>query len=223
MHRSRAPSIATDIFFVAQSWADFIITTSGFRFSVHTADKQRIDGLRSIAATETAADAADRSARAAIAIELPIIRVVPDRFGWGSSQDGDGPRIEYCAIGKLTFSNLGRTKAFPIEVQLGWSVGDKLPNAPVYTFTKPFKVDTILEPNPVTPFEMWINDFEVTLAAGDTNKIVTRQVTLWLYCRIVYLDFMQTRHEAGFCWARYETFGGGGFMADATPAYNRKT
>src|ERR1700676_3103192 len=36
MHRSRAPSIAPDTFFVAQSWADFIITTSGFRFSVHT-------------------------------------------------------------------------------------------------------------------------------------------------------------------------------------------
>ena len=34
--RSRAPSIAPDTFFVAQSWADFIITTSGLRFSVHT-------------------------------------------------------------------------------------------------------------------------------------------------------------------------------------------
>jgi hypothetical protein len=39
MHRSRAPSIAPDTFFVAQSWADFIITTSGFRFSVHTTEK----------------------------------------------------------------------------------------------------------------------------------------------------------------------------------------
>jgi hypothetical protein len=179
--------------------------------------------LRADKTARIAANAADLSAKAAIAIQLPIIRIVPDRIGWGSSQDGDGPRIEYCAIGNLTFSNLGPTKAFPIEVQLGWTVGDKLPDVPTYTFTKPFKIDTIFEPDPKTPFQLWINDFEITLAVGDTDRIMRKQVKLWLYCCVVYLDFMQTRHEAGLCWVRYETFGGGGFLADPTPAYNRKT
>jgi hypothetical protein len=32
MHRSRAPSIAPDTFFVAQSWADCITNMAGFNF-----------------------------------------------------------------------------------------------------------------------------------------------------------------------------------------------
>jgi hypothetical protein len=46
---------------------------------------------------------------------------------------------------------------------------------------------------------------------------------LWFFCSIVFLDFMQNRHEIGFCWQRHEGFGGGQFRMDATPAYNSKT
>ena len=56
-------------------------------------------------ATRVAANAADLSARAAVAIELPIIRVVPDRFGYGSRMDNDNPRVEYCAVRTLDFSS----------------------------------------------------------------------------------------------------------------------
>src|SRR6266404_3534241 len=37
MHRSRAPSIAPGIFFVAQSWADCITNMPGFNFTTGTA------------------------------------------------------------------------------------------------------------------------------------------------------------------------------------------
>jgi hypothetical protein len=82
--------------------------------------------------TRIAAGAADLSARAAVAIELPIIRIEPVGFGFGNSQEGDKPRIHFVAVNDLIFSNLGRTKAFPIEVQCGWFVGDKLPDRPTY-------------------------------------------------------------------------------------------
>src|SRR6202043_377548 len=93
-------------------------------------------------------NAADLSARAAVALELPIIRVMPERFSYGSSLDGGGDnlRINWCVISHLNFANGGRTKAFPIEVQCGWSAGDKLPDVPAYTFTKLFSVNSIVDP-----------------------------------------------------------------------------
>jgi hypothetical protein len=181
-------------------------------------------GEKQIDVARIAANAADLSARAAIAVELPVIRITPDRFGYGSSQNGDNPRIEYCAIGMLTFSNLGRTKAFPIEVRCGYTVGDKLPDAPDYTFMKSFEADLIFEPDSKAALpRLNLNDFSIVLAPGDQSRLLDHSVKLWFYCSFVYLDFMQTRHEAGFCWVRFETFGGGGFQADATPAYNLKT
>src|SRR3954464_13667136 len=41
--------------------------------------------LRSDKTARIAANAADRSARAAIAIESPVIRIKPDQFGFGTS------------------------------------------------------------------------------------------------------------------------------------------
>jgi hypothetical protein len=174
-------------------------------------------------AAAVAANAADLSARAAIAIELPIIRVAPDRFGYGSRQNIDGPRIEYCAIHTLDFSNGGRTRAIPIEVRCGGFIGDKLPDVPAYTFTKSFPINVFFETSPAEPSRLYLSDFEIILATGDTDKLMNRNTTLWFYCCVVYLDFMETQHEVGFCWKRHELFGGGALLADATPAYNRKT
>jgi len=36
--------------------------------------------------------------------------------------------------------------------------------------------------------------------ATDSDK--TQSLWVWFYCNLVYLDFMQNRHEAGFCWER---------------------
>jgi hypothetical protein len=163
------------------------------------------------------------SARAAVAIELPIVRVVPEKFGYGSSLDNDNPRAEWCIIGSLVFFNVGRTQAFPIEVQCGWIVGDKLPDVPSYTFTKSFPINLIFESNPKATEALNINEFELTFAPGLYDGVRNSTVGMWFYCNVVYLDFMQNRHEAGFCWRRYETVGSGWFRQDATPAYNRKT
>ena len=70
---------------------------------------------------------------------------------------------------------------------------------------------------------LYVTGFEMLIEPGDTARIVRNNSTLWLYCSVTFDDFMQTRHEVGICWHRYETFGGGGFRPDATSAYNRKT
>ncbi len=175
---------------------------------------------RSDETARIAANAADLSARAAIALELPVIRVVPDRFGYGTSQVNDGPRTEYCAISRLIFSNAGRTQATPIEVRCGGFVGDTLPDAPTYITVQSFPVGAFFG---AAPYEMHLRDFEINFESGDTDKLMNRQTTLWFFCCIAYLDFMDIRHEQVFCWKRHELFGGGAFFPDPTPAYNRKT
>jgi len=173
--------------------------------------------------TRTAARAADLSARAAITIELPIIRMELESFRYGKNLDGQNPETYYCSIRCLEFSNLGRTKAFPIEVQFGWFVGTKLPDAPTYLFTKSFPIGTIFEPEPETIRELNIFEFMFETKPGLYDRLRDKTESLWFFCSFAYLDFMQSRHDVGFCWERYETFGIGSFKANPTPAYNSKT
>ena len=55
------------------------------------------------------------------------------------------------------------------------------------------------------------------------DQLRAKTLNVWFYCNLVYLDFMQNKHDAGFCWKRVESFGIGKFDVDPTPAYNRKT
>ena len=152
---------------------------------------------------------------------MPVIRVEPGRFVWGKSSEGDQPETEYFDIQWFDLANLGRTNAYPIEIRWGWFVGDKLPDTPIYVFRKPFDIDAILKPE--VSGEIQVRS-EMLLTPGDAWKILRNNTKLWLYCSLTYDYFMQTRHDAGFCWLRYETFGKGGFRLEATaPAYNRKT
>jgi hypothetical protein len=169
--------------------------------------------------TRLAANAADLSARAAITIELPIIRAEPDGFSWGRRHAG-GPTIDSFGIDRLVFSNLGRTKAIPLEVHFGFTVGDQLPETPIYTFSKAFSVDAILEADPLSKN---LREFEFDVAPDLFDGLRTSSTRLWFYCNLVYLDFMQGRHEAGFCWERWQNPGSGGFRTDPTPAYSKKT
>jgi hypothetical protein len=95
---------------------------------------------------------------------------------------------------------------------------------PNYKLQKPFDLKTIINADDGC-ISLYVREFDMQLSSGDTKKITGRpsQTTLWLYCLLTYEDFMHMRHEIGFCWKRYETFGAGGFTPDATAAYNHKT
>jgi hypothetical protein len=179
--------------------------------------------IRSDNTARMAANAADLSARAAIAIELPVIRINPENFTIGTRRRDDGTQIEYGLIVTLGLANFGRTKAFPIDVQCGWTFDSELPRIPSYTYTKAFPTNAILEVGLNEQGEININDF---VFEGDPvffDAVRNGTSGLWFYCLLRYLDFMDVRHEVGFCWKRYQTVGSGGFTRDANPAYNRKT
>jgi len=158
--------------------------------------------------TRVAANSADMSARAALALELPVIQAVPVGLGCWVAQKGDLPRTEHFGLQCFEFANHGRTKAFPIEVRWGWTVGHNLPHVPVYKFSKSFDLDQLLKPD--EKIGLYVNTFEMDIASGDRERITTKRTRLWMYCCLEYEDFMRTRREVGFCWIRYETFGAGG-------------
>lgn len=174
--------------------------------------------------TRIAADAARDAAKAAIAINLPIIRVQPDGLALGDSTDASGVISHSCSVFGAVFSNLGRDKAFPIEVRCGISLR-QLPTEPTYSTAETFLPNLIFEPDlKITPRKNFANCIanisleERTALSGFNSKI-----PLWFYCCVVYDDFMQNRHEAGFCWKWSHLGMGMGWRADPTPAYNRKT
>ena len=172
-------------------------------------------------AAVVAADAADRSARAVIALELPAILAMIEGYSNSLRMDGDGPRIDYAAFGNLILTNIGGTTASPYEIQCGYFFGQELPQEPIYTVNIPVEVDQIL----VADQTMWyrINDFEVIFPEGDQDRLREGAIKVWYFFRILYIDFMREKREQAFCWRRYETVGGGDFIVDSTPAYNKKT
>jgi hypothetical protein len=194
--------------------------TAGLR---ELAAVQSRDMKASIKAAEKAADAAMLGARAAIASQLPIVKTAIGKIGFDVSKVGDAEETFTVWVDRLVFSNLGNSKAFPIELRLGATVGEKLPETPSYILVKPFKPNFILEPDPnLTPFKD-VEDFAIPMSAADQGLLVSDQLQLWYYCCFVWDDFMGTRHETGFCWLWTGAAGKGAFRVDATPAYNRKT
>jgi hypothetical protein len=182
--------------------------------------------LRADKTARIAANAAERSARAAINIELPILAARVGQFGFGTAKnhvDGIEEVYEYCVAGRLNIANGGRTKAFPLQIECGWIFADQLPSMPSYSFTKQLTLNALLDPGDDEPMSINISECVFRTGLGFRDAVREEKSKLWFCCRITYLDFMQERHESGICWRRDEGFGGGIFIEERAPAYNRKT
>lgn len=174
--------------------------------------------------TRIAANAAKQSADAAVAIELPVFKMGVTPLHYSQSLKKDGPLRHHCGIRHLEFANLGRTKAFPIAVRFGYTAGDSLPEEPVYPLSKSFPIETIWDPAPENTVKLLsIAEFEFDITSTFFDDLRAKRTKFWFYCSLGYLDFMQIRHDAGFCWERHESPGRGTFTSDPNPAYNRKT
>jgi len=83
--------------------------------------------------TKMAAHAADLSARAAIGIELPILRVRGSQIGLADESGAlDDSREQRSIISDIEIKNFGHSHAFPIQVELGYVVAKILPRHPHY-------------------------------------------------------------------------------------------
>jgi hypothetical protein len=72
----------------------------------------------------------------------------------------------HCYVDSLAFSNLGPTKAFPIEIRSGWTIGGPLPSDAYLISSQKPSEDCIFEPEPViTQRKSLASSFE--LSPGD--------------------------------------------------------
>jgi hypothetical protein len=169
--------------------------------------------------TRLTAEAADLSARAAIAIELPIIKASPEPLGKGSTTK-QGIMTEYISVHSVILSNVGRTNAFPVELRYGFAVG-VLPKQPQYTFVETYLFNDIFDADPKAGNRKFLSESK-EIKGGIWERICAGSLPVWFYCELAYLDFMQDRQrEAGFCWRWQYTGGGMGWRSDDTPAYSR--
>lgn len=168
--------------------------------------------------TRVAASAADRSARAAIALQLPIIGIRPDELGHKTAGSGQ-EQIESCYVRVVTLTNLGPTKAFPKEILYGWTFGDGLPAEPNYRYIESFLPNTFLEDG--GPKNKRLPGLMV-LKKGQWSEICKGN-RLWFYCDLLYEDFMGERRSHGFCWRWAYTGMALGWRIEDAPTYNRKT
>jgi hypothetical protein len=159
--------------------------------------------------TKRAAEAAVLSAKAATAIEFPIIRaswlgpelesvdeLIRPGAPYGSSSN-DGPPTQFSAISDVEFRNYGRTPAFPFKIFMGFNVVNVLPATPVYTCTVRCQPNTVIEGGEKQSIEI---HFSFELSDVQRNEIKNASAILWFYIRLVYRDVMDRFHDVGCCW-----------------------
>lgn len=157
--------------------------------------------------TKLAANAAELNARAAIGIELPILRLAPQELvstdkliGPNEPYAGgvdDGPPTKFSAVGGFHIKNYGRTPAFPYEIAVGWIVANSLPAAVQYTQRNRLNHAAVIKPDEEfyadVHYGIELTDDEIMAAASDN-------CWLWFYGCVYYTDFLQAKREARFCW-----------------------
>ena len=167
--------------------------------------------FRSDRSTRIAANAAQLSAEAAIAIELPFIRVSPpeDLTKVENIEDDGGGLVwdvedtdlpEFSRIYTLKFRNIGRTTATPTKLELGWKVTSSLPTEePVYTWSRSCEHGTVL-PGDNNPYAIECVEFCIALTEEERGRVYENAAALWVFGALTYRDFLDEPHVTRFCW-----------------------
>ena len=162
---------------------------------------------KSVKDTGLAAEAAILSARAAIGIELPVLRVAPvDLISTDRRIESSGPYgglvndrapTKFSAIGNFLIKNLGRTPAFPDEIAIGWAVATALSGAPNYLHRSRLNHASVIQPG-----DEYMADIHYGIELSDADVAAARSGTawLWVYGCVYYVDFLENRREYRSCW-----------------------
>jgi hypothetical protein len=182
----------------------------------------------SLSLTKKSAEAAEQTAKAVVAVELPtIVFVAINLIGQGHVviDGGMPPKISELELG---FKNSGRTVATLIDQCIEHVVLDNLPISPDYRHIYPFVPGTLVEPGKVSPVE--IQRYFINLTDEDRNAIESGSKSLWVYGYVAFRDFLGLRHESKFC-AKWRPSSGPsnnspiGFVysSDTPPEYTRNS
>ena len=171
-------------------------------------------------AARDAANAANLSAKAAIALELPLLRVSPSipvplkddaTILFIPSARIEGTPItqitKYAVIDDLIVHNVGRTSATPLGIKLGTMVAHELEGEPMYTNDHGAEAQSLLPGDKSVQAPIAVI---ITLTAGEMQQLQKPGEFFWIYVEIAYLDFMDQKHEVRFCW-RWERHISGGW------------
>jgi hypothetical protein len=158
-------------------------------------------------AAASAAGSADLNARAAIGIELPVLRVIPpnllltdellDHDGPYFGQVNDGVPTRHSAVGNLEVRNDGRTPAVPVSISVGWTVTAKLPQSPTYRRTDFFGHASLVRPGETFTCQQ---AYGIELTDEEIKSIDTDKAWLWFFGMIEYRDFLEDSRLVRFCW-----------------------
>lgn len=165
--------------------------------------------------TRKAANAADLSARAAVKIELPILRSYEGprisrlRNDGAREQDDTGQELSgglpvgRSYVDHINVTNRGRTVAVVTRVASGWTVARELPSEPVYAAIK------IVEGGQALPADDDLRSVAVpreiiTLTKDQASSVASGASTFWYYVQLTYIDFMDDTHEVAFCWQWFD-------------------
>jgi hypothetical protein len=184
--------------------------------------------------------AAERSAKAAIGIELPIIRQfdwpelvhlskpVPEDRTYASLRVDGGRPQRYSTLHTIDVWNAGRTSAIATALRIGWDVCVRLPEEPRYRHTEGYPGGiTIRAGQEGGAHALDPGRFTIELSDAEIADIASDKRWFWLFIDIEFVDFIQEVHHARMCW-RWDTFGvniGQYFpnVVDAPEAYTKQT
>jgi len=167
------------------------------------AEKQSTDMAKSLAIAQKSADAAERQSKAAIAVELPILRIIDlklaefDRAGTAIEGNDPVPGGNLHGLYKILFcyKNVGRTIATVEKVVVDYKVTQFLPEQPQYQDAKLVWLPFDIEPQASSWFP-WPDTLD--LSQEERLSINTRTAVLWIYGFVRYTDFMGDAHESRF-------------------------
>lgn len=210
------------------SWAQTALVAVGTAVLIYTLLLTRA----ALAESRRSSEAALFMAKVIFGIELPIIQsrwIGIHLIGLDTPVPLDQPYngfshyklpTKHSVISSIPFRNYGRTPAFLFKISLGFSVTDKLLEQPVYIRSILFENETIIRPEPEEePFQAQVH-FGIDLGDAEVQSLHDGMAELWLYCAIMYRDFLNQPHEARCCWRWAQRSRGEGvysFRADGSP------
>jgi hypothetical protein len=188
---------------------------------------QSRDLKRSTAAAESAAQAANLSAKAGISVELPIVKLnrltLLKLSPGGMSPAIAGQMLPVASRLMIDFKNAGRTAAEATTQCVEWRVADKLPETPVYERFFPYAPSAFFPPDDADPI-VALQNYDIVLTPDQLSAISEKRAFLWVYGYVAFRDILTGgHHEFRYC-AKWQTFreapgAPAGFLHDSeTPA-----
>ncbi len=167
--------------------------------------RQAKDMKRSIAAAQSAAEAAELNAKAVIGVEIPRFVVLPidDKWLWQDPVETLRRNFPY-----ISLCNHGRTSAVLVEHSLGSGLLSELGDVPHYFSRYSHRIGEIIEPNQTDGMRQNIKT-DYILDEERAEAVCNGRETYCVYGRIVYKDFMEIEREFGFIFSIFFTKTGG--------------